>query len=29
MGLKGRDLQKDLAFIPGPGAYQPEIKVLK
>jgi len=29
MGIKGRDLSKDAAFIPGPGAYRPEIAPVK
>ncbi len=29
MGLKGRDLTKDLLYIPGPGAYQPDFSNLK
>jgi hypothetical protein len=29
MGLKGRDLTKDAAYIPGPGAYQPDFATLK
>ena len=29
MGLKGRDLAKDLAFVPGPGQYHPDFQTLK
>jgi hypothetical protein len=29
MGLKGRDLEKDKVFVPGPGQYAPDFAVLK
>lgn len=29
MGLKGRDLSKDMLYIPGPGAYHPDFSTLK
>ena len=29
MGLKGRDLEKNMLYIPGPGAYHPDFSTLK
>jgi hypothetical protein len=29
MGIKGRDLEKDKVYVPGPGQYAPDFAVLK
>lgn len=29
MGLKGRDLGKEMRYVPGPGAYHPDFSTLK
>ena len=29
MGLKGRDLGKEMRYVPGPGAYAPDFSTLK
>jgi len=29
MGLKGRDLGKEMIYVPGPGQYHPDFSTLK
>jgi hypothetical protein len=29
MGIKGRELEQHLLYVPGPGQYQPDIQTLK